>query len=139
MREPDPRIQALTERWIAKAETDYRTARRLAEDAEGLLEPIAFHCQQAAEKYLKAFLVSRGADFPKTHDIRQLLYLVEPFAMELAAALRDLDALTPYGVEIRYPDDLPSLLPGRERDLVALATRAREAVRAELVEFLREE
>jgi HEPN domain-containing protein len=139
MKEPERRLRTLTGRWIAKAEIDYRTARQLAEGAEVLLEPIAFHCQQAAEKYLKAFLVSRGVEFPKTHDIRQLLYLVEPLAPELAAGLRDLDALTPYGVEIRYPDDLPSLLPGRERDLVALATRAREAVMAELGAFLGEE
>jgi hypothetical protein len=65
-----------------------------------------------------------------------LLYLVEPLAPSLASDLRDLDTLTPFGVEIRYPDDLPSLLPGQERDLLALAALARDVVRAELGGFL---
>ena len=55
---------------------DYRTAERLLQDAEPIRESIAFHCQQAAEKYLKAFLVSRRIEFPKTHSIGRLLDLV---------------------------------------------------------------
>jgi HEPN domain-containing protein len=118
--------------WIAKADMDYRAATRLLDDADPLREPIAFHCQQAVEKYLKALLVSRGVDFPKTHDLDILLDLVMPFAPTLAESLEEVDRLTPYGVKIRYPGDLP----GEERSLFALATQARDAVMAELKPFL---
>jgi predicted nucleotidyltransferase len=33
---------------------------------------LSFHCQQCAEKYLKAFLVSKNVKFPKTHDLLEL-------------------------------------------------------------------
>ncbi|MBZ5581309.1 MAG: HEPN domain-containing protein [Acidobacteriia bacterium] len=92
--------------------------------------------READLEYLKAFLVSRAAAFPKTHDIRQLLYPVEAVAPNLAAELRDLDMLTPYAVEVRYMDDLPPLPPGQELELLALAGRARDAIRAELSGFL---
>ena len=44
--------------WIEKAENDILTSRFLAETMHPApAEIICFHCQQAAEKYLKAFLV----------------------------------------------------------------------------------
>ena len=68
----DEASKTMVARWIGKADTDYRTAERLIRDAGLFREPIAFHCQQAAEKYLKAFLVSRRVEFAKTHDLRHL-------------------------------------------------------------------
>jgi len=42
---------------------------------------IAYHAQQCAEKYLKAYLVSAGVDFPYTHNISRLLELCEQHAV----------------------------------------------------------
>jgi HEPN domain-containing protein len=58
MKLPDEALLLLVRQWIAKAEVNYRTAERLVRDDEPIRESIAFHCQQTAEKYLKAFLVS---------------------------------------------------------------------------------
>ncbi len=50
--------------WMEKADEDLEAARRLL-SGEPLTAPAAFHCQQASEKALKAFLVSRGgSDLP---------------------------------------------------------------------------
>ncbi len=84
----------------------------------------------------EAFLTYRRAEFPKTHDMKQLLFLLARAAPDLAITLEDIDELAPFGVEIRYPGDVPDLLPGQERDAFALATRARDAVMAELRSFL---
>ena len=65
MKPPDEALVLLVRQWIAKAEVDYRTAERLVRDDEPIRESIAFHCQQTAEKYLKAFLVWRQVEFPK--------------------------------------------------------------------------
>jgi len=72
-----------------------------------------------AEKYLKAFLVSRQIEFPKTHDLEELLELLEPVHSELAAALEGIEMLSPFGVKIRYPGDFPELLPGQEQTVFA--------------------
>jgi HEPN domain-containing protein len=53
MKQPDVVLRDLVRQWFAKAELDYCAAERLVKDPEPLREIIAFHCQQAAEKYLK--------------------------------------------------------------------------------------
>ena len=91
---------------------------------------IAFHCQQAVEKYLKALLVRHGIEFARTHDIRKLLALIAGIHPEIAILLRDADLLTPFGVELRYPGDSPELVPGEELSALETARRAREAIHA---------
>jgi len=65
-------------------------------------EIIGFHCQQAAEKLLKAMLSELGVAYRKTHDVGLLMYLLEQNGCRLPAELADLDALTPYGTIYRY-------------------------------------
>ena len=136
MKLPDEALALLVRQWIAKAEVNYRTAERLVRDDEPIRESIAFHCQQAAEKYLKAFLVWRNVEFPKTHSIGRLLDLVSGVAPDLSTALADAISLTPFGVEIRYPGDFPELLPGEERTVFNLAKRTRDAILAQLDQYL---
>ena len=45
--------------WFHKAESDLVTARRTAA-SEGPYDTACFHAQQAAEKYLKGFLIACG-------------------------------------------------------------------------------
>jgi HEPN domain-containing protein len=128
MRPPEQTRQGLVQQWLTKADLDYRTAERLLDDPEPLRESIAFHCQQAAEKYLKAYLVAKGIEFPKTHSISRLLDLVSSVDGTLAASLDQAESLTPFGVEIRYPGDFPELLHGQEREVFAAARVTREAI-----------
>jgi len=132
MKRPEAVLRDHVRQWLAKAEVDYRTAERLIADADPIRESIAFHCQQAVEKYLKALLVSVQVEFPKTHDLEELLDLLIPVRPRLAADLEDVKVLSPFGVTIRYPGDFPNLLPGQERMAFELAGRARAAVRAQL-------
>ena len=50
-------IQDLVKKWIEKADKDLLTAERELSFADPITESICFHCQQAVEKYLKAYLV----------------------------------------------------------------------------------
>lgn len=63
---------------------------------------IGFHCQQAAEKLLKALLSHLMVRFRRTHDLRELMDLLTDKGHALPEALADLDILTPYAVEFRY-------------------------------------
>jgi HEPN domain-containing protein len=136
MKQPEVVLRDLVRQWFAKAELDYCAAERLVKDPEPLREIIAFHCQQAAEKYLKAFLVSRQIEFPKTHDLEELLELLAPVRPDVVAMLEGIDVLSPFGVKIRYPGDFPELLPGQEQIVFDLADRTREAIMAQLQQHL---
>ncbi|HUT32271.1 MAG TPA: HEPN domain-containing protein [Planctomycetota bacterium] len=89
--------------WLSRARSNLLRA-RTSRGIEGLyLEDICFDAQQAAEKAIKAVLVWRRVDFPKTHDLGVLLTLVRdehiPLPDELAQARR----LSEYAVSTRYP------------------------------------
>ena len=71
--------QALTvvREWVAKADNDLKTAvHTLKLGQECPTDTVCFHAQQCVEKYLKAYLVLQGVDFPKTHDIERLVALL---------------------------------------------------------------
>jgi len=72
-------------------------------DAEEVAdELVGFHCQQAAEKLLKAVLAARGVAFRRTHDLAELLDAVGDAGLDLPPALAGLDNLTPFAVDYRY-------------------------------------
>jgi len=64
---------------------------------------VCFHCQQAAEKYLKALLDEQGLTVPRTHDLEDLLSLLLPAYPQLGAVRRGLKFLIQFAVEARYP------------------------------------
>ena len=63
--------------FIRKGIQDEDAASTLLENQDIADEIVGFHCQQAAEKYIKAVLVSRKIEFRKTHDLEELLQLLE--------------------------------------------------------------
>lgn len=73
-------------------------------------------------------MVRLEVEFPRTHNIRQLLDVLASALPEVASALSDVKALTPYGVEVRYPGDFPDVLPGQDAVALELATRTKTSV-----------
>ena len=65
-------------------------------------EIVGFHCQQAAEKFLKAVLSEIGVYFQRTHNLRQLMDLLSDARHPLPDDLNELDTLTPFGTTFRY-------------------------------------
>lgn len=63
----------LTRSWLVKAKRDLLSAGELADAKMPLLDTAAYHCQQAAEKAIKGFLLFHDIRFEKTHDIEVLL------------------------------------------------------------------
>lgn len=70
-----------------------------------ITDTVCFHCQQAVEKYLKAFLVKHQIEFPKTHSMMTLINLCSKADSSFKEKLLEADILTDYAVEIRYPDE----------------------------------
>jgi HEPN domain-containing protein len=92
---------------------------------------IAYHAQQCAEKYLKAYLVFHVIDFPYTHDIAQLLEMCAAHG-PWAGELRDAEELTPYAITARYPGEDEEVGEAEARRTVEVAVRVRETVRRSL-------
>jgi HEPN domain-containing protein len=117
MRERDD----LTRGWVKKARSDLAAVDALI--AAGSFDTACFHAQQAAEKFLKAFLTHFTVVFPATHNLAKLVALAtsaDPSLRELTATV---EPLTPYAVETRYDDQFwPS------RDVAENARRLAKAV-----------
>jgi len=68
----DPARIKETNSWLTKASDDLRAANHQMSAEPPLMEDAAFHCQQAVEKSLKAFLSWQDQPFRKTHDLIEL-------------------------------------------------------------------
>jgi HEPN domain-containing protein len=128
MRPADEVKRDIVRQWLAKAEEDLGAAEVLISHKTSYLSAVGFHCQQAAEKFFKALLTFNQIEFPKTHDLGALLDLVGPIDASLADSLSEISLLNPYGVEIRYPGDMPDIEPEDAQEALELAKRVREAV-----------
>jgi HEPN domain-containing protein len=99
-------MNELTLEWIEKAEGDYVTAgRELRARRRPNFDASCFHAQQAAEKYLKAFLHQRVGDAPRTHSLIMLLELCLPHDASLEFLRNSLIRLDRYAVRFRYPGE----------------------------------
>ena len=87
--------------WIKKAASDLKSSKKLLKDDDDTLDTAAYHTQQAAEKALKAYLLSRACEIPKTHDLERLLkncILLDPSFANLRL---DVEALSAYATYTR--------------------------------------
>ncbi len=108
--------------WISKAEQDYQTAETMARKRKNPVPDIVgFHSQQCIEKYLKAYLVSSKTDFPKTHDLIELLEHAVVINPLIETYRTDLRMLNPFSVQFRYPGESATLDESR----IALKTMRR--------------
>ena len=122
------RVLAVARDWVRKAENDLmNAAHTLKLGADGPTDTACFHGQQCVEKYLKALLVLRAIDFPKTHDIEKLIFLL-PATARTSLTAEEQAKLTEYATGARYPGwgEIPL---AEARRAVALARRLRREIR----------
>jgi len=115
-------------RWLILALNDLKSARHeiALPESEVITTTVCFHAQQAAEKFLKAYLVFNKVPFGRTHNIQHLIKLcsgVDPAFGGLSAG-----RLTHYAVQFRYPDEfyIPSIEEAKEA--LRLAERIKDFV-----------
>jgi HEPN domain-containing protein len=108
-------MKTMTLEWVSKAEGDYDVVAVLRRSRKRTrFDTICFHCQQCAEKYIKARLHESGIYFDKTHDLVRLVKLterIEPLWIGMSPALKN---LTEYAVEVRYPGNTATSKQARE-------------------------
>lgn len=97
--------------WLKKAENDLRTAEYVMTMDDPPYDTVCFHAQQCAEKYIKGFLTFYEIDFPKTHSIEDLVLLCKDIAPFLESEIGDVEVLSIYAVETRYPSEIYYEIP----------------------------
>ena len=107
--------------WLRKAHSDLLSARILIGHSSLVLGSAAFHCQQAVEKTLKAFLVWQSVPFEKVHSLVYLVDLCEAKEPGFAALREETESLSPYATEIRYPSESPEISLEDARQALAAA------------------
>lgn len=134
MKTPDEEIQRKVQKWVAFADEDLRFAHAgMSLSGRGIppYRLVAYHAQQCAEKYLKAYLVCRGVDFPYTHNISTLLELCSDYA-DWPTSLREAEELTDYAITTRYPGEDREVTETEARSAVEIAQKVQYRVRVEL-------
>ncbi|MDD2923087.1 MAG: HEPN domain-containing protein [Anaerolineales bacterium] len=97
-------MNEVTSEWVFKAEQDFHSADSLLHAVDvPLAETASFHCQQCAEKYLKAFLQEHAIRFERKHDLLPLVALCAQVDDGFVELETDLTSLERYAVAIRYP------------------------------------
>ena len=92
--------------YLKKADEDAEVVFRVPDEVLAADSVFGFHAQQAVEKLLKAVLAARAVAFRRTHQIRELMVVLDDAGIPIPPDLADLDELTPFAVEFRY-DDVP--------------------------------
>lgn len=96
-------------RWLAQGEHELSAARYTA--GGGFHAMACFQSQQAAEKFLKAFLISRGRRRILEHSITELVQRCAELEPDFAALREPARELDRFYIPTRYPDALPGGAP----------------------------
>ena len=127
-----PRVEKYIRAWLEKAEHDLVSAQRLLEIEPMILDNACFHCQQAAEKSLKAFIAYHGSEIEKTHNI--IFLLAECSKFDPLFTTIDPMNINAFAVQARYPDDSVIPTPTEAKNYYQLAIQIYTLVK-ELIVF----
>ncbi len=113
--------------WINKADEDFDFARINLEEGRNFFAQICFHFQQAAEKYLKAYVVAHELEFRKIHELPLLLKICMSRDPSFGEIREECEYLTVFYVDTRYPVHWPTNYSLQESQKAFQATRRIQA------------
>jgi HEPN domain-containing protein len=124
---------SITREWTSKADEDFEFARINLDEGKNFHAQICFHFQQAAEKYLKAFIIAHDLEFRRIHDLGLLLKICSAKDPSFEGLKEDSEFLAAFYVDTRYPVQWPTKF-SKEEALKALqaSDRIRILVRKKL-------
>jgi HEPN domain-containing protein len=125
MRQPDLRGEHAT-LLLTKASEDEALLDLVLLSEQASDSIVGFHCQQAAEKLVKALLAARGVAYRRTHDLDELFALVGSTGADVPDPLLEAARFTAFAVTSRYepwPTDEPPLDRRAARSLLAALRR----------------
>jgi HEPN domain-containing protein/predicted nucleotidyltransferase len=110
-----------THAWLSYASDDLSFAEAAAADPHRPPRYVCFLAQQSAEKALKAILVYEQIEYPRTHNVGELLELLPDTWAVVRDSLPDLRTLSSWAVQARYPDSLRDATPAEAQSALEQA------------------
>lgn len=98
----------IVQEWLDKANEDFDFARINLKEGKAFFSQICFHFHQSVEKYFKAYIIAKGLDFRKTHDLPLLLKLCMAKDSSFEQLNDDCEFLATFYIETRYPVHWPT-------------------------------
>jgi HEPN domain-containing protein len=95
-------MEDITKKWLNRARYDLETADAMFKTGRYLY--VAFMCQQALEKVLKAIIIEKGGEALRTHNLIRLAELCGINSLMKDDDKNFLADLTPFVIESRYGD-----------------------------------
>lgn len=99
---------AIVREWLDKADEDFLFAEANLRDGSEFYAQLCFHFQQAAEKYLKAYIIGNNLNFDRVHDLVHLLKTCSAHAPEFSELKEECIFLNTAYIETRYPVHWPT-------------------------------
>jgi HEPN domain-containing protein len=124
--------------WMNKADEDFGFALVNLEENRAFYAQICFHFQQAAEKYLKAFIIAHELEFRKIHDLLMLLKICLSRDPSFDQLREDCEYLSAFYVEARYPVHWPTNFSKKEAEKAYQSSEAIRSFVRKRLELLRE-
>ena len=120
--------------WMTFADIDLTAAEVLSDHS--LTNVVAFHCQQAIEKYLKAFIIENDVPLQKIHDLIRLNEMVKE-VRDLGIDEEKLAVINEVYFDSRYPGEfglMPDALLSHEqaKEFIEFAKKVKTIIRAAL-------
>jgi HEPN domain-containing protein len=109
----DDARRQLVRAWRIRAQHDLDTAGLIAGLPQGHLDTAIYHCQQAAEKVVKAFLALHDHPLERTHDVERLVTIAATYDQRFGHWTESGVLLSPYATAYRYPGEGSDLEPTR--------------------------
>ncbi len=124
--------EGIVKEWIEKAEEDFSFASSSLK-FENYFAQICFHFQQAAEKYLKAFIIANELEFRPVHNLLELLEISRQKEPKIEEIEEDCRYLNPFYIDTRYPVHWPTYY---DKEIALKARNSAERIKKWIRDFL---
>jgi len=114
--------------WFMRADEDLALIEVLLKEESFFPNPICFHAEQAAEKYLKGFLAHHEMHVRKVHDLEILVEDCKKVDQSFEEVLDDARFLNQFYIESRYPDDYTEFSSEDAKEAYVVAKKIKEFV-----------
>ena len=121
------------EEWLSFAKEDLDTAKALLSGEYLFNRSICYHCQQSAEKDLKAYIIYLDLPLSKTHNLIKLVDQIKDLDNEVIGLQNDVAVLTDYIVTARYPDDSEPITDEESKLALEVTERINNYIKSKII------
>jgi len=125
----------ITLEWLEKADSDLNFAKASLKKFDDFYSQICILCHDAVEKYLKAYIISKGAKPKRIHDLVTLLkecIKLSKYPERLKTCEEDCRILNFYYTPLKYPSHYPKVTKEQAKEAVERAIQVGEVIKKEI-------